>query len=322
MKLTLKQVRNYLNRLGVGVAGGDAVDLRSVLPLNVAGRYDATRAAIAGEPCVMLFPRSESIPPDEIVSNSRATGSALGERPVFAFSRLDREFAGRLKSARVSYIVPSRQTYIPPSIVLESDRAYTEDETPLGSHLSPWTQVVLLDCLLHERLPGIVSFSALRGRLGVSPVNLSRAARELERRGLARTIRPGRDGGIEFAFDKRRLWDRASGVFVSPVRSRLRTKARIRNAVDAGISALAGYSDIAGDEFPTVAIPASEARKIPKSQTLRYGGNVVESWRYDPRLLNDGRTSVDPLSLCLSLRESSDPRIQIAIEKLLGKTLW
>lgn len=322
MKLTQVQVRNYLNRLGVSVADGDAVDLREILPLNVAGRYDATRTAIAGERCVMLFPRSESIHPDEIVSDSRAIGGMLDGRPVLAFSRLDREFAGRLKSAHVSYVVPSRQAYIPPSIVLESDRAYAEDEIPLGAHLSPWAQVVLVDCLLHERMPGTVPFSSLRGRLGASPVNLSRATRELERRGLARTVRQGRDGGIEFSFDKRRLWGKASSVFASPVRSRIRTKVRIRNALDAGITALAGCSDIVDDEFPTVAIPSSEARKIPASQTLRYGGNVVESWRYDPRLLNDGRTSVDPLSLCLSLRESSDPRIQIATEKLLEETLW
>ena len=322
MKLTVAQVRNYLNRLGVGIADGKTVDLRTALPLNVAGRYDAAHAKIAGEGCIILFPRSEETSPEDIALHNTAVCNAISARPVFAFSRLDREFAASLKAAKVAYVVPSRQVFLPPSIILESDRAYADDEKPLGTHLAPWAQVVLLDSLLHERLPGVVWFSTLRGRLNITPVNLSRAARELERRNLARTIRPGRDGGIEFTFDKKRIWDKASPVFVSPVRSRMRVKAKLNDTVKSGITALAAYSDILDDDFLTFALPASAAKMIPETKILRYGGDVVESWRYDPRLLNDGRGQVDPLSLCISLKGSADPRIQIATERLLEKSLW
>jgi len=322
MKLSVTQVRNYLNRLGVGIADGKTVDLRTALPLNVAGRYDAARAEVAGEECIILFPRSEDISPGDIALHNAAVRNTLSARPVFAFSRLDREFAACLKAAKVAYVVPSRQVFLPPNVILESNRAYADDEKPLGAHLTPWTQVVLLDCLLHERLPGVVWFSALRRRLNITPVNLSRAARELERRNLARTIRPGRDGGIEFTFDKKRIWDKASPVFVSPVRSQMRIKAKINDAVRSSITALAIYTDIVDDDFLTFALPASAAKMIPETKILRYGGDVVESWRYDPRLLNDGRGQVDPLSLCISLKGSADPRVQIATERLMEKTLW
>ena len=181
MKLTVKQISNYLKRLGVGISDGKTVDLRTALPLNVAGRYDAARAEIAGEECIILFPRSEDISPGDIALHNAAVRNTLSARPVFAFSRLDREFAASLKAAKVAYVVPSRQVFLPPNAILESDRAYADDEKPLGAHLTPWAQVVLLDCLLHERLPGAVWFSALRKRLNITPVNLSRAARELER---------------------------------------------------------------------------------------------------------------------------------------------
>lgn len=322
MKLTVTQVKSYLNRLGICIADGETVDLRTTLPLNIAGRYDAVRSEIAGEECILMFPRSEGMSPDEIALHNGTVRNALSARPVFAFSRLDREFAARLKAAKVAYVVPSRQVFLPPTAILESGRAYAEDEKPLGAHLTPWAQVVLLDCLLHERLPGVVWFSALRGRLNITPVNLSRAAREIERRSLARTIRSKRDGGMEFSFDKKRVWDKASPVFVSPVRSRVRVKAKLNDAVKSGVTALAEYSDIVDNDFLTLALPASAANKIPATKILRYGGDVVESWRYDPRLLNDGNGQVDPLSLCISLKGSSDPRIQIATERLLKKTLW
>ena len=298
MKLTVTQVRNYLNRLGVCIADGETVDLRTALPLNIAGHYDAVRSVIAGEECIILFPRSEGMSPDDIALHNDAVRNALSARPVFAFSRLDREFAAMLKAAKVAYVVPSRQVFLPPTAILESGRAYAEDEKPLGAHLTPWAQVVLLDCLLHERLPGVVWFSALRGRLNITPVNLSRAARELERRSLARTIRSKRDGGMEFSFDKKRVWDKASPVFVSPV-----------------------YSDIVDNDFLTFALPASAAKKIPEAKIHRYDGDIMESWRYDPRLLNDGKGLADPLSLYISLKGATDPRIQIATERLLEKAL-
>ena len=322
MKLTVAQVRNYLNRLGVGLVGGETVDLRTALPLNVAGRYDAARAEIADEKCIILFPRNEEMAPGDIALHNDSVHNVISVRPVFAFSRLDREFAESLKAAKIAYVVPSRQEFLPPCAILESSRAYADDEKPLGAHLTPWAQVILLDCFLHERLPGVVWFSTLRERLNITPVNLSRATRELERRNLARTIRHRRDGGIEFSFDKKRIWDKASPVFVSPVRSRFRVKTKLNDAVKPGVSALAEYSDIVDNDFLTFALPASAAKKIPEAKIHRYDGDIMESWRYDPRLLNDGKDFADPLSLYISLKGATDPRIQIATERLLEKTLW
>lgn len=322
MKLSLTQVKNYLSRLGIGIIAGESVDLRTILPLNIASRYDAVTAKIISEEYIILFPRSEETSPDDITLHNTALRNALLLRPIFSFSRLDREFASSLKSAKIAYIVPSRQVFIPPSVILESDRAYADDEKPLGAHLTPWAQVVLLDCLLHERLPGVVQFSTLRARLKITPVNLSRASRELERRGLARIIHPGRDAGIEFTFDKKRIWKKASPVFVSPVRFSVRIKAKVKSTIKSGVSALSETTDVVDNNFLTLALSAKEAKKIPTSKTLRYEGDVVEAWRYDPLLLNDNKDIVDPLSLCISLKDSPDPRIQIAIEQLLEKTLW
>ena len=89
-----------------------------------------------------------------------------------------------------------------------------------------------------------------------------------------------------------------------------------------GVTALAEYSDIVDNDFKTLALPASAVKKIPEAKIHRYDGDIMESWRYDPRLLNDGKGQVDPLSLCISLKGSTDPRIQTATERLLEKTLW
>ena len=71
------------------------------------------------------------------------------------------------------------------------------------------------------------------------------------------------------------------------------------DAVKSGVSALAEYSDIVDNDFLTFALPASAAKKIPEAKIHRYDGDIMESWRYDPRLLNDGKGLADPLSLKL-----------------------
>ena len=47
---------------------------------------------------------------------------------------------------------------------------------------------------------------------------------------------------------------------------------------------------------------------------------AVEIWHYDPRKLADGQC-VDRLSLALSLRESADERVEMAVEEMLDK-VW
>ena len=253
MKLSFTQVKNYLSRLGIGIIAGESVDLRTILPLNIASRYDAVVAKIISEEYIILFPRSEDISPDDIALHDTALRNTRLLRPIFGFSRLDREFASSLKSAKIAYIVPSRQVFIPPSVILESDRAYAD---------------------------------------------------------------------IEFTFDKKRIWNKASPIFVTPVRYSVRVKAKVKSTIKSGVSALSETTDVVDNNFLTLALSAKEAKKIPTSKMLRYEGDVVEAWRYDPLLLNDNKNIVDPLSLCISLKDSPDPRIQIAIEQLLEKTLW
>ena len=111
-------------------------------------------------------------------------------------------------------------------------------------------------------------------------------------------------------------------MFVSPVRSRVRVKTKLNDAVKSGVTALAECSDIVDNDFLTFALPASAAKKIPEAKIHRYDGDIMESWRYDPRLLNYGKDFADPLSLYISLKGATDPRIQIATERLLEKALW
>jgi hypothetical protein len=50
-------------------------------------------------------------------------------------------------------------------------------------------------------------------------------------------------------------------------------------------------------------------------------GIVVQVWRYEPGMQTKEKT-VDRLSLWLSLRDSRDDRIQMALDEIEGKFQW
>lgn len=88
----------------------------------------------------------------------------------------------------------------------------------------------------------------------------------------------------------------------------------------AGYPALTELSDLTPDGEPVFAMSLQEARKLDDGKIRKYDGSKIEIWRYDPRpLAMNGR--IDPLSLYMSLKDSPDARIQIALANLLEKVL-
>jgi hypothetical protein len=51
------------------------------------------------------------------------------------------------------------------------------------------------------------------------------------------------------------------------------------------------------------------------------GAQEWQVWSYSPALMPD-TTTVDPLSLTLSLQENTDDRVQLALDELKGQLSW
>jgi hypothetical protein len=114
---------------------------------------------------------------------------------------------------------------------------------------------------------------------------------------------------------KRTVWVAASSVVVAHRPSRI-----------AGLSALARHSMLAEPKWPVVALTAAEwkaatdagVQELPAPEA---GAQEWQVWNYSPALVQDAIT-VDPLSLTLSLQESADDRIQLALDELKEQLPW
>ena len=57
-----------------------------------------------------------------------------------------------------------------------------------------------------------------------------------------------------------------------------------------------------------------------RAELFGHGPNGTEVWSYDPTTTGDGREA-DPLSVRLSLRDTTDERVRHELQELLHKTL-
>ena len=322
MALQFTKVEKYLSRLGLKCVNVELCALSDRVPLSLSEVYEARLAELQGTRYLFLMPRGQKPAPDILMRQATSFTKYYPERQVLLFKEMDAEYYEWLCRNKMAFIVPGRIAHVPGLIELKADNAFAAQELALGKHLSPWAQVILLFQILNNRGRHDLTYSRLTETLHVNRVYLTRAAKELERRQLAKIEYSGTSGIIVFAHDGRALWQWSQEVLTSPVRKTIRTVSPPRHALRSGISALAERSMLVPDHSVTYAVISADLNKIEKSERREYEGDYVEGWKYDPRLLAGNDGLVDPLSLYLTLRENVDPRIEEARESMLEKVLW
>jgi hypothetical protein len=163
--------------------------------------------------------------------------------------------------------------------------------------------------------------STLARRYHYSPMGMTRALAELEDQGLILLEHHGKAKHIVIEKARPDLWNQARPLLRSPVRKvRGVRQEPFAGALSAGQSALANYTMLNPPEVPIYAVASSEwknwARHFQVASAWQEEAAKFETWSYDPRNLTDG-SSVDRLSLWLSVRDDDDPRMQEAADALL-----
>lgn len=97
------------------------------------------------------------------------------------------------------------------------------------------------------------------------------------------------------------------------------------------LSALAHYSQLADQTLPVYAIGVAQLKSPGLKNVTEVpeplpGGCQLQVWTYAPIVVSDTKAdekkTVDPLSLSLSLEDSTDERIQLALEDLKEHFPW
>jgi hypothetical protein len=298
--------------------------LIATLPLFLRQRYGFFRADLFGRRCVLALENSPTaaLSPTEYEHEMAQLRQRLHEDVVLVLRKVPSYVRNRLVRQRIPFIVPGTQMFLP-MLVIDLREQFPRPNDGIRSTLSAVSQVVIIYQILKESL-GDIPLGQIATRLGYSAMAISKAHHELQTARLCKLTRTWRSATLRFTARGKALWQQAEPLLTMPVRRKewIRWGQPRARAVLAGATALSRVSMLADDRVPTYAMRDKNfARAMDKGEIFRCGGPEeaearMEVWKYDPWVLTDD-DAADPCSLYLSLRQSSDERIQKEIRSLI-----
>lgn len=306
---------------------------QDLLPVFISRNYSLNFVRmLSKEYLLLIHQHGEKPTPAQAVTYLDKVEDNLQAQAVFVFPKLDAFVRNRLISKRVPFIVPFQHLYLPQGLIdirEQASKVASRDKAVVS--ISDPAQVMLLYYLINKEEVDEWSLRKWSEKLDYSSMSISRAWKELAAIELCEGQKKGRNLILDFMGSTRKLWERALPYLHSPVRHR---KIAIVDHIDnlhlrrAGVTALADYSLISKDARLEYAIKLSNWNSAKKQGIVNEVspandlGVVIETWRYDPKIIAPGSENVDALSLYLSLQDEPDERIQGALKEMLGGIPW
>lgn len=320
----LEQLREYLKSGLGGMGECHSVQLPSSFPLIISNGYVFQRTEVMGRACIVaLSVEGISYTPRRVQKQLARVEDACGLPVVFVTRTLHPHDKERYLAIGQSLVVPGRFAYLPFVGTRQDDSRRSFVLT--RDTFSPIAQMIVLAFLEHKlKLPVLIK--DVQELLHVTPPAVQNAFREIEGLGLAerRRIPASRALELVFAVEGYELWEQAQPFLVSPVKRIVGLSAmppRGGDCVIAGVDALSEISRLNTQSPTEFALPLEGFVKrnleVVSTRDAPFRGQL---WSYSPVRL--GGTTIDVLSLILSLRGVVDDRVQIEIARILETFGW
>lgn len=297
------------------------------LPLFLQERFGFYEAEILGGKFIFMVNKNEEEQlPAVIAKQMDLVRDRSGSEAVLVRQSISSYVRGRLIKQKTPFIVPGNQLFLPMLGVALSERLRRMRKKRFV--FSPSTQALILHALWCKGI-GTLTPSDVAQRLGYSAMTMTRAFDELEAAEIGEHSVSGKERHLCFPASGKSLWERILPQLSTPVKKHLYIGSPMPapGGVSAGLSALAGYSMLTEPDIPVFACSAAEWKNVAcRERIVEYpmpeaGGCEVEIWTYSPGLFaREGKA--DRLSLYLSLKDSSDERVQSALDSLLENFEW
>jgi hypothetical protein len=297
------------------------------LPHFLQEGYEYAEAKILGVAVLLALDSDRLEKPASVVrKHMEQVATKCGRNLVYVRPQISAYTRRRLVEHRIAFVVPGNQLYLPMLGIelLEHFRKIRSEPQAF----SPSTQVALI----HALLPGtneVLTLQSLAARLHYSPMTITRVFDELEAAGIGEVSAAGRRRQFGLGEPNAVTWAKALPRLRDPVRRRIWAAGDRIPALGttAGLSALAELSAIAAPPNRVFAMSSQnwrslhEARETTELPRHDPDAHEIEIWRYAPELLAE-HGMVDPLSLYLSLRNTSDERVESALQSVLEARGW
>ncbi|MBA4072721.1 MAG: hypothetical protein C0497_12925 [Gemmatimonas sp.] len=330
--VSLDQLGAYLHEtLGLTPQFGEWPGQR-MLPYALRDSFEFQTGALLGRPILLVIRRATTaLTVGDVAARVRRIESTAGCPVVYVTTHMPAFERARLVALKIPFIVPGVQLYLPDLGIDFRERQRSVRQSAVA-HLAPATQALLIPHLLFDQWAEDWAVTRAAGQRGYTAMTASRAARELVAAGLFTEHTVERQRFLRPLHGPRETWELARPLLRTPVIRLVWLDPddahALAGAPMAGVSALATLTMLGTPRWPIVALDTTAARNLRGHRVDRYAsgapvsdGPVCEVWRYAPTL-SPGATTVDRLSLLLSLQTEDDARVQGALQELAEQLPW
>lgn len=267
----------------------------------------------------------------QLIRNTFNMTAVLVLENVEAFNRK------RLIEKGINFIVPNKQLFLPELLIDLRENYNTKSFRLKNQKLLPSAQFLLIYHIIHryEKWKWLeFSFKDVAKKLNYTPMAITNAVENLMYHELVE-VEGEKEKYIKFRGDRSELWNIAmeQNLLLNPVLKTVYVDLIPKNIymLKTNASALPEYTDLNPSKQQYCALEKTVFYGLQKSNALvnlnDYEGNyAIEVWKYDPLTLvhemPNEMSVVDPLSLYLSLKDSKDERIEMALEQITDKYIW
>jgi len=237
----------------------------------------------------------------------------------------------RLIEHKIPFIVPGNQLYLP-DLGIDLREYFRQVGRASEKSLSPATQAMIIQALLSKSTQNAWHPAAVASELGYTAMTVSRVVNELTGAGVARLDRRGRARWLLMERSPAETWELLRPKLRSPVKKQfwMQVEGGLHemHLPLAGLSALAHFTRLADPPQPVYAassaqFKAARFKKHEETPEPSPGSCRLQVWSYAPILPKGHKIrTVDPLSLSLSLQDTADDRVELAVEELKEHFPW
>jgi len=278
-----------------------------------------------GMPLLFAEPKGKLAAPRSLAITASNLTSLLHLPTVFLLPACPAYERQRLIDKDVYFIVSDKYVHLPMLLANERIR-----RTKQAKVLTPVAQYLLLYHLQIECLEGLAARD-MESKVPYSYASITLGITCLEDLGLCHKVPDGSKRKV-LHFDKteKDLWEQARPFLISPVAERIYCDDLLSEEQfpTSGINALAHYTMLNPDPERIIMMTLKQLRDFKASGVIvrsnEFDGNIIiEAWKYPPVTSMGTEVKwVDKLSLAISLREDSDPRVESEVEHLINDMQW
>lgn len=295
-------------------------ELTNKLPLYISSLYHLWEITLLGQTVGLAEAKDGTHPtPNQLLLQQTLIRQKTNLPLIFVFRQLPSYNIPRLIRKRVNFIIPGKQMFAP-ALMLDLRKTPKTLEKPTEK-ITPTAQLILLYHLQRESLEKQTT-EQIAQKLQSTYITTNRAIKSLVAPGLC-SLSDGKEKTVHFDGNNKKLWEKSLPYLLNPVKRIAYTDNDITHdkVTFSNLNALAYYSDLNPEKKKYYAFSLPDFQKLNVSFGQFQGDNTIEIWWYDPRCLTDNEY-IDKLSLYLLLKDHTDERIQIELQKIIQDFQW